>query len=401
MTLAATDVSCYQAGLEDADAATSGRRRCPNGAPNNLWYRFIVTDGADTDYYADNTAALDGGLGAHDRRPGRQQLRADGPRARASTSPAWAQRRRDLPDLPRPLPQRPHDNDPQDRRRPLRRPGAQAAVGHAARGLLPQLRRRQRPTARGASTRRRRPAARPRSSRAAATTWAATSRASTRSSTTSRRWASTRSTSTRSSTPARTTATTRRTTTKIDPYFGTQKDWDNLVKHADERGIRIILDGVFNHLSSDSPFFDRYHHYPTVGACESIDLAVPRLVHASTTSRRARARASAAPAAELRDLRRLVRLRLHPGAEQGEPAASRTTSSPTRTASRAHWLDGGRRPAGGWTSRATPRSPTGYWETFREVVKATRSRRAARSARRGRRTARCCACCAATGSTRP
>ena len=56
---------------------------------------------------------------------------------------------------------------------------------------------------------------------------------------------------------------------KIDPYFGTQKDWDNLVKHADQLGIRIILDGVFNHMSSDSPIFDRYHHYATVGACES------------------------------------------------------------------------------------------------------------------------------------
>ncbi len=36
----------------------------PNAAPNNLWYRFIVTDGTDTDYYADNTPALDGGLGS-------------------------------------------------------------------------------------------------------------------------------------------------------------------------------------------------------------------------------------------------------------------------------------------------------------------------------------------------
>ncbi|MEK7787202.1 MAG: alpha-amylase, partial [Chloroflexota bacterium] len=35
-----------------------------NATPNNLWYRFVVTDGADTDYYADNTAALDGGPGA-------------------------------------------------------------------------------------------------------------------------------------------------------------------------------------------------------------------------------------------------------------------------------------------------------------------------------------------------
>ncbi len=56
---------------------------------------------------------------------------------------------------------------------------------------------------------------------------------------------------------------------KIDPYFGTQADWDSLVAAANSRNMRIILDGVFNHLSSDSEYFDRYHHYPTVGACES------------------------------------------------------------------------------------------------------------------------------------
>lgn len=57
---------------------------------------------------------------------------------------------------------------------------------------------------------------------------------------------------------------------EIDPFFGTQKDWESLSKHADQRGMHIILDGVFNHVSSDSPYFDRYHHYSTVGACESI-----------------------------------------------------------------------------------------------------------------------------------
>jgi glycosidase len=56
---------------------------------------------------------------------------------------------------------------------------------------------------------------------------------------------------------------------QISQYFGTNQEFKKLVKAADDRGIRIILDGVFNHLSSDSPFFDRYHHYTTVGACES------------------------------------------------------------------------------------------------------------------------------------
>ena len=55
----------------------------------------------------------------------------------------------------------------------------------------------------------------------------------------------------------------------ISPYFGTNSYFaQNLVPDATARGMRIVLDGVFNHLSSDSPFFDRYHHYSTVGACE-------------------------------------------------------------------------------------------------------------------------------------
>ncbi len=57
----------------------------------------------------------------------------------------------------------------------------------------------------------------------------------------------------------------------IDPFFGTQQDWNNLQRHAQQRGINIILDGVFNHVSSDSPYFDRYHHYATVGACEDVN----------------------------------------------------------------------------------------------------------------------------------
>ena len=56
----------------------------------------------------------------------------------------------------------------------------------------------------------------------------------------------------------------------IDPYFGTKADWDALVAAADARGMKIILDGVFNHVSSDSKYFDRYGQYPEIGACESI-----------------------------------------------------------------------------------------------------------------------------------
>jgi len=56
--------------------------------------------------------------------------------------------------------------------------------------------------------------------------------------------------------------------TKIDPYLGTQADFVKLVKTAHKDGMKVLLDGVFNHMSSDSPMFDRYHNWPGVGACE-------------------------------------------------------------------------------------------------------------------------------------
>jgi glycosidase len=56
---------------------------------------------------------------------------------------------------------------------------------------------------------------------------------------------------------------------RIDPYFGSIGTYRSLVNQARKRGIRIILDGVFNHTSSDSIYFDRYSRYPTLGAYES------------------------------------------------------------------------------------------------------------------------------------
>jgi glycosidase len=52
---------------------------------------------------------------------------------------------------------------------------------------------------------------------------------------------------------------------EIDPDFGTLADFQSLVAAANARGIRIMLDGVFNHTSSDSPYFDRYSRYNAAG----------------------------------------------------------------------------------------------------------------------------------------
>jgi glycosidase len=57
----------------------------------------------------------------------------------------------------------------------------------------------------------------------------------------------------------------------IDPDLGTQEDFETLLREADARGIRVLLDGVFNHVSSDSPWFDRERRFEETGACETAD----------------------------------------------------------------------------------------------------------------------------------
>jgi glycosidase len=57
---------------------------------------------------------------------------------------------------------------------------------------------------------------------------------------------------------------------QVDPALGGDAAFAALSAAAKARGMRLILDGVFNHTSSDSRYFDRYHRYPdVVGACES------------------------------------------------------------------------------------------------------------------------------------
>ncbi len=57
----------------------------------------------------------------------------------------------------------------------------------------------------------------------------------------------------------------------VDPDLGTTDEFAALIEAAAARGIRVVLDGVFNHVSADSPWFDRFGRYETVGACESAD----------------------------------------------------------------------------------------------------------------------------------
>ena len=55
---------------------------------------------------------------------------------------------------------------------------------------------------------------------------------------------------------------------KIDPMLGTEADFDELVAAAHARNLRIVLDAVFNHCSSDSLYFDITNQFGG-GACDS------------------------------------------------------------------------------------------------------------------------------------
>lgn len=56
---------------------------------------------------------------------------------------------------------------------------------------------------------------------------------------------------------------------KIDEMLGTEEDFERLCRRAEDMGIRIILDGVFNHTGNDSIYFNKNGSYDSVGAYQS------------------------------------------------------------------------------------------------------------------------------------
>ena len=114
-------------------------------------------------------------------------------------------------------------------------------------------------------------------------------------------------------------------------------------------------------MSSDSPFFDRYHHYATVGACESTTLAVPLVVH--VPRRRGGHR-------HLRVVDRAATSATYDGwfgfdsipvLNKVAARRSRSTSSPRTDSVAKHWLKAG---ASGWRLDVSGDAsfPNGYWE---------------------------------------
>ncbi len=138
----------------------------------------------------------------------------------------------------------------------------------------------------------------------------------------------------------------------IDPDLGTQEEFDALVRGAEQRGMRVLLDGVFNHVASDSPWFDRARRYRRDRGLRGGRLA--RTAAWFTFRPPAANEPSPCAAIDARRrrhvLRRLVRVRHDP---RGHRAGERLRVLHRRRWRRAALDRGGHRPAGGSTSWTT------------------------------------------------
>jgi cyclomaltodextrinase / maltogenic alpha-amylase / neopullulanase len=56
--------------------------------------------------------------------------------------------------------------------------------------------------------------------------------------------------------------------TQIDPLLGTEEEFTELCKAAEEQGMRVMLDGVFSHTGEDSLYFNHFGNYDSIGACQ-------------------------------------------------------------------------------------------------------------------------------------
>ncbi|HEU0245356.1 MAG TPA: alpha-amylase family glycosyl hydrolase [Candidatus Limnocylindrales bacterium] len=367
MKRVAADVSCYQAGLEGS-SCDFWQATLANDDPDNLWYRFIVTDGSDTDYYADDTTALDGGVGAptDDAVDRSWALMVAEP---GFTSPDWAKSAVIYQVFPDRFRNGRADNDPKTGDSRYDDPVLRIRWGIQPEGYC-------RNHADGSTNCPWRfddtpPADSPTKEQPRGRDYFG---GDLKGVDQELDYLKAMGVTTIYFNPIFDAASNHgydtQDYTRIDPAFGTQKDWENLVKHAGSRGMRVILDGVFNHLSSDSPIFDRYGKYPTVGACESTNS-----IYRSWFTFRAPV-GSETPTC--RDANGNLTLTYDgwfgfdsiPVINKSNPAVQAYFLTGQDSIAK-RWLRAG---ASGWRLDVAGDAsfPAGYWETFRDVVRATK-----------------------------
>ncbi len=365
MQIAASDVPCFQDGLGN-HTCDYWQTTLTSAVPNNFWYRFIVSDGTDTAYYADNTPALDGGLGSAGSTIVDQSyaLMFYDP---AFTSANWAKNAVIYQVFPDRFRNGRHDNDAHsgDLRYDdpvLALPWGTLPEGYCHNYADAATNCPWRFSSPGAGT-----IEQPRGrdyfggdlkgvdQELDYLTWLGVN--------------------TLYFNPVFASASNHgydtRDYSKIDPYFGTLKDWQNLAKHTGQLNMRIVLDGVFNHLSSDSPFFDRYHRYPISGACEAADSPFrPWFTFRPPASSEPSPCVPSVPGGTDTFYNGWFGFDSLPVITKTLPAVQSYFLTDQNSITRS-WL---RQGASGWRLdvMGDPSFPNGYWETFRSVTKATK-----------------------------
>src|SRR5215216_846203 len=131
--------------------------------------------------------------------------------------------------------------------------------------------------------------------------------------------------------------------------------------------MKIVLDGVFNHLSSDSPIFDRYHHYAAIGACEDPLSQYRDWFFFDNVTPGTGTCVSSAGISNAATYDGWFGFDSIPVINKSLPAVKAYFLTNSDSVSK-HWLNAG---ASGWRLDVSgdPSFPAGYWEKFRDVVK--------------------------------
>ncbi len=339
MTLAAQDVACYQATLASS-TCDYWQATIRSAQPNVLWYRFVVQDGTATAYYADDTTALDGGTGATTASP------VDNSYAQTVYDPSfkvpsWAAHAVVYQIFPDRFFDGDRKNDPKPTDKLYDTHPTLKAWNDRPEGYC-----------RGYDT--------PCSESPHGTDYFGGDLKGIRQ---KLEWIRANGFNTLYLNPIFFAKSNHRYDTadylQIDPYLGDMKEFTQLVQQAHELRMHIILDGVFNHMSSDSPQFDRYHHYSTVGACESA--SSPYRSWFTFTTQTVPCGAG--------DYVGWAGFDTIPVLTKTNPAVQDYFLTGRDSVAK-HWLRAG---ADGWRLdvMGDPSFPPGYWQTFRQVVKQT------------------------------
>ncbi|HEX7975232.1 MAG TPA: alpha-amylase family glycosyl hydrolase, partial [Anaerolineales bacterium] len=369
MDLVASDVSCYQDSLAQ-DTCDFWAVTLDNKTPDNLWYRFIIQDGTSTAYYADNTTALDGGLGSPSADPvdNSYALMVYDPQF---NTPSWASNAVIYQIFPDRFRNGLKSNDPKTG--DIRYDDPVLALPW---GTLPEGYCRDYADA---------PTNCPWRFDSNPPTWSPTIEAPRGRDyfggdligvTQSLGYLKSLGVNTLYLNPIFTAKSNHRYDTanylQIDPALGTLQDFEKLASKANSMGFRVILDGVFNHMSSDSPFFDRYHHYDTVGACESTSSTYRSWFYFHDVAPGTGTCVDSAGRANSATYDGWFGFDSIPVLNKSNPDVQAFFISQTPNSVSNYWLNEG---ATGWRLDVMGDSsfPSGYWETFRQTVKQTKS----------------------------